>query len=61
MQTVTMQFAVTASNGVITRIGSAYMPHPKPGCDGDKIKWFEDRKLVRQQGAADDRTAILHL
>lgn len=58
MHTTAIRFAVTANDGVIVRVGKAYMPHPKVGCDGDRVRWFDDRKLLRKQRTENDRATV---
>ena len=48
MQKQTIQFAVETKNGVVQRIGKSTIYQPKANPNPKGIKWFDDRKLLKE-------------
>jgi len=51
INSVHTQFAVVTKDQTVITIGKSVIITPKPQCKEGGIKWFDDRKLIRKDGA----------
>lgn len=51
MQKQTIQFAVESKNGVIEKVGKSTILQPQTNFKGGAVKWFDDSKLLKKEGA----------
>lgn len=44
----TITFSAIVKNNVVTEIGRSYIEHPKIQFNGNGIKWYEDKVLIKR-------------